>query len=1132
MLKCCYHFVLISILILTRFCSGQDTVAVIKIIPDETSEIKVFENRISELDTASDISPEDKDKLQKIYRDCIGQIMDIASSEATLAEFKSKIQSAPEDLKLAREKLQIPEKTDEVIDSNLTLSELEQKLIVLQGELANKQKQAIELENEPKKRSTRRTEIPKLISEYNAEIQKITDQLKLTAGQPQEPEAVKAATTLGRIRLKSLGNKVLVAQSELASYDARNDLLTARRELVAKEQKVLSKQIEKLQALINLKKNQQIQEALAQAKKDHIETALLHPLVDDLTQENSKIAQKLKDINSAREASGKNLKDMEKKLSDLESDFQRLKDKVEAAGLTDVIGILLQSKKATIPAITRNKQNISQRLSEMSNSQYELLQYDEQWLALADIDEVKAELLDRAQPPIAPEDKDVIDEAMQKLLESQRKNLKTLNDYYNEYSNNLVELDVKELAFIAKAQQYKDYIDENILWVRNAPVGGKDTFKDSVLSLRKSFKITSWIGLFTALIAGVQSHPVFVSLGALIFLLTCAGSVKTGKALASIAEQVKSVSAATDKSGLMMRALVFTIIKSLALPLLLYLISKTISYGTSSSAYLALGKALIALAIFDFVLLLSSNLCIDNGLADVHFNLTSGSRKYIVRHLRWLFAGLQPLVLFAYQFHFMESQIYNNSLGRLVFMVLVLLIGVFFSIVLWPGNRLLIGFWDNWRDTSIEKFRYLIYLGFVAGPVAIAALAWMGYCYAAWHLQMRFSYSIVLGFCGILLYMIISQKLIYMQRRLETELPAEEQEHLDNEHPSSAEQVIEAHTNRLLRQQSMNRLAQQVSRFLKSLMIAAFVIGLWLVWRDVFPALGYFNKVTLWKTVTDGQIEPVSLGAVLMALLIVFLTVMITRNISGVLSIALLKSISNKEGTRFAIITLTKYLIVVIGVVWAFATIGIGWGKVQWLAAAFSVGLGFGLQEIFANFTSGLIILFEQPMRVGDVITSGDVSGKVTQIKIRSTTIRCWDRKELIVPNKEFITNRLVNWTLSDKLLRMTFSVGVAYGSDIVKVEKTLLDIAATDGRLAKDSETKVIFRGFGDSCLDFELRFYIPNMDKYLEIWHDINCAIDNEFRKQGIEIAFPQRDLHIRTVQQMPFPVTIDNQKPQESE
>ena len=137
------------------------------------------------------------------------------------------------------------------------------------------------------------------------------------------------------------------------------------------------------------------------------------------------------------------------------------------------------------------------------------------------------------------------------------------------------------------------------------------------------------------------------------------------------------------------------------------------------------------------------------------------------------------------------------------------------------------------------------------------------------------------------------------------------------------------------------------------------------------------------------------------------------------------------SGCRYTVTTLTSYGIVAVGLLLALSSIGARWSHFQWLVAALGVGIGFGLQEIVANFISGLIILFERPVRVGDYVTIGETDGFVTKIRIRATTIRSRDAHELLVPNKEFITNRLLNWTLSDEVIRVEIAVGVAYGSDV-----------------------------------------------------------------------------------------------------
>ena len=184
------------------------------------------------------------------------------------------------------------------------------------------------------------------------------------------------------------------------------------------------------------------------------------------------------------------------------------------------------------------------------------------------------------------------------------------------------------------------------------------------------------------------------------------------------------------------------------------------------------------------------------------------------------------------------------------------------------------------------------------------------------------------------------------------------------------------------------------------------------------------------------------------------------------------------------------------------------------MVAAFGVGLGFGLQEIFANFVSGLILLFEQPIRVGDVITLDGVTGSVARIRMRATTIVNWDRQELIIPNKDLITGKLLNWTLSDTTNRIFIHVGVAYGSDPEKACSLITAICKSHPNVLTEPAPNVSFDKFDESSLRLTLRAFLASLDVRLQTLHELNSTIHREFVAEGIEIAFPQRDLNIRSV------------------
>jgi potassium efflux system protein len=286
----------------------------------------------------------------------------------------------------------------------------------------------------------------------------------------------------------------------------------------------------------------------------------------------------------------------------------------------------------------------------------------------------------------------------------------------------------------------------------------------------------------------------------------------------------------------------------------------------------------------------------------------------------------------------------------------------------------------------------------------------------------------------------------------------------------------------------------------------------------VLPALNLFNRITLWSyTATVEGVEtlvPVTLADIGLILIFAIASLIAVKNLPALLEILLLKNSSVSASGRYTLVTLTRYLVTAIGLLLIVTTLGLQWSQVQWLVAALSVGIGFGLQEIVANFISGLIILFERPIRVGDTVSIGDTTGTVTRIQIRATTIRNWDKQELLVPNKEFITGRLLNWTLTDQINRVVIPVGVEYGSDTRRALELLASVATEHPRILDDPAPLVTFEGFGDNALNLVLRCYLETLEFRLAVITEVHQAIDDKFRAAGIGIAFPQRDLHLRSV------------------
>jgi potassium efflux system protein len=263
----------------------------------------------------------------------------------------------------------------------------------------------------------------------------------------------------------------------------------------------------------------------------------------------------------------------------------------------------------------------------------------------------------------------------------------------------------------------------------------------------------------------------------------------------------------------------------------------------------------------------------------------------------------------------------------------------------------------------------------------------------------------------------------------------------------------------------------------------------------------------------DGVITetPLTLRDIITGIVILIVTFLAAKNLPGVLEITILQRLPLETGARYALTMLMQYFIAGTGLIIAFSLIGFQWSNIQWLVAALGVGLGFGLQEIVANFISGIILLFERPIRVGDVVTLDSTTGVVSRIRIRATTITNYDKQELLIPNKEFITGRVINWTLTDKVNRVIINVGVAYGSDVKKAMGLMIEAAEENENVLQEPKPVATFEAFGDSSLTLLLRAYLGSMDNRLTTITSLHEAINNKFNNAGIEIPFPQRDLHL---------------------
>jgi potassium efflux system protein len=416
------------------------------------------------------------------------------------------------------------------------------------------------------------------------------------------------------------------------------------------------------------------------------------------------------------------------------------------------------------------------------------------------------------------------------------------------------------------------------------------------------------------------------------------------------------------------------------------------------------------------------------------------------------------------------------------------------------------------------RMRYFWYPTAVLLPLFILCLAVIGYYYSAIELRNLVSYTIALLLALIIFNDLVLRMLMLARRRIALKKAIAKQElHQESTPGAEADVGPDGGTRSALMETiiEMSQIDEQTRTLLKLVVFIFALLGIWAIWEPVFPAFGILQDIQFWShsTVVDGvaKMVPVTLADISLAVIVAVTTIIAGRNLPGLLEVILLKRLPMDPGARYAYSTVCRYAITAIGIIIVFNKVGLRWGNLQWLVAALSVGLGFGLQEIVANFVCGLIVLFERPFRVGDTVTIGDINGTVSRIRIRATTVVDWDRKELIVPNKEFVVGRLINWSLSDNYVRIRIPVGIAYGSDTKLAEELLIQVAGKNQRVLSEPAPQAVFKGFGDSSLNFELRVYVNGIDDYIPVMHEVNLAIDKAFKEAGLTIAFPQQDVHL---------------------
>lgn len=780
---------------------------------------------------------------------------------------------------------------------------------------------------------------------------------------------------------------------------------------------------------------------------------------------------------------------------DLTQTLNNIRERLEVSGLNEALGGLFLEEQRRLRDLDEVRFTLATIERELTQSRLRSISLREQASRL----------------PTRPVISAVDDRAQTGLARIQQQALATHLQAEEALTDQLRHADLRARSVVALVDELQQILRETLLWWPSHLPVSLDWAMGAPAAVANLADPASWREIRWALREVTIGSPVPMLLSLLVVGLLYAWGRGTPAHLKALAEKTRH--RFTDHIKLTVQAIWWSLVRVIPIPLLLMITSlrlewmPEVEFGVEVLATMLFSASVWWLA-GHLVLLFTSA----QGVARAHFGWNELIIQRLRRHLTWFLPIQLALILFLALTFAHPSELVFDIFGRLGLLAAVIISGLL-------GWNLLAPAPEDTPSPLSERRRRLLRMILAAATLALATLTLAGYLLTVGELMARIiDTAMVLGLVW-LAYSLAARALILSETRLLLRRMREQKAKaaaaaatLEGSGTVGAEGGMDIPERHL----SLEDVNQQTRTLLRTAAGAGMILALFWAWSDVLPALTWLDGVTLWsRTIMVGDTEVLSRVSLQDFLLAVFLGIVFTlaaRNLPGLVEILLTRSTNLDAAGRYTTTMLLRYVLAVIAVIIVFSLLGLRWSELQWMVAALTLGLGFGLQEVVANFVSGLIVLLERPIRVGDTITIGEYSGTVARIRTRATTIVDWDNREIVVPNKNFITERLINWTLSDTTTRLVIPVGVSYDSDVDKVREILLEVARENPQVMDEPEPSVFFLKFGDSALTFELRVYVCQLRERLLTISELHTSIIKRFRQEGIEIAYPQMDLHIR--------------------
>ncbi|CAE6817222.1 Mechanosensitive channel MscK [Paraburkholderia nemoris] len=1064
-----------------------------------------------EAEARRDIDVPTKARIAELSRATLADLERVPELRAQAQNYRQLMHDAPDQIRdLERTLEQLRAESDQAVagpsSAGSTLNEMEQALAQAGARQAAARAELAMLDLETERVDTEPAELRNTQREAQAGLERLREEIQTASGASRQ-------TLLAQTELQAKRAALLVRQAESEVLRDRIDaqpllarLTQLRREVVRAQLQRGDTDLKQLVALVDQRRVDDARRAEEDAAERQRQLVSRSPSLSRLAaanvQSSAQLAGTAKEIESLRQARDQRAAEAEH----LAVDFQRARLRLERSKLTESLARVLAERAAALPEAEQFRRARGERARAAESIAAAAFQVEREQRHLANPDQELDTIMRNAAARTQPAEVAALRDEAGVLIADRKELLDRLSTSQRTYLNTLDELVAAEDQLLGTAQDYRRLIDKALFWVPVTPLSER-SFSDLPQALLLLASPEGWreVGETIEAQAQQRSLQVLVLAGAVLAILAA-----RKRLLARLQRLDECKDAAGDRNvAATVQALGTTLLVVAPLPLAIWTVGNLIVASPTASEFAnAIGEGLDPTAWGVFIGLFFSRLFRPDGIAQLHFGLEAQSVRALRRASRVFTFLVVPLGFVNRAASQYDDLIVRASLGRLTHMLALIVFAGVIGVTFRPGGRVLSRYFGPGAEDRNVVMKYAVYVFACVVPLSLAVLSAVGF-YNAAQVFGRLTLISCLAAAAIALFHTLTARWLGDQR---DELERARTQGMDRE----VEVLIDGARKNLDRP-DLASIGAQATRLLRALSAILLVAAVLVVWHGALPGLSRLNEISLWTytDVEEGQTveRAVTLGGVMLALTTGFVAIVAVKNIGGFLDIALPDRARLSGGSRYAIRTVARYVIVGGAVMTVFSVLGGNWSRIQWLVAAMGVGLGFGLQEIFANFVSGLIILFERPIRIGDTVTVADVTGVVTRVQARATTVTDFDRKEVVIPNKTVITERVINWTLSDHITRVVLKVGVAYGSDTEATCESILKAVRSVPNVLTNPAPSVFFLAFGDSSLNFEARFFVEGVNQRIPATHDVLTAIERGLRQAGVEIPFPQHDVHLKS-------------------